>query len=98
MGHILDFVPNHMGVGTDENAWWQDVLENGPSSRYASYFDIDWDPLKTDLHAKVLLPVLGEQFGEVLEIGKLALEFAEGTFFVRYANRRFSRRPPSRSG
>lgn len=95
MGHILDFVPNHMGVGTDENAWWQDVLENGPSSRYASYFDIDWDPLKPDLQSKVLLPVLGEQFGAVLENGSLTVGYQDGAFFVRYGNRRFPIAPKS---
>ncbi len=95
MGHILDFVPNHMGVATDQNAWWQDVLENGPGARHASFFDIDWDPLKPDLHYKVLLPVLGEQFGQVLESGQLRLEFDEGAFFIRYYGRRFPVAPKS---
>lgn len=95
MGHILDFVPNHMGVGTDENAWWQDVLENGPGSPYASFFDIDWDPLKSDLQCKVLLPVLGEQYGHVLESGQLSLEFQDGAFSLRYFNRRFPVAPKS---
>lgn len=89
MGHLLDFVPNHMGVGTDENPWWQDVLENGQGSRFASFFDIDWNPLKPDLECKVLLPVLGEQFGQVLESGQLILEFHDGAFSVRYFNRHF---------
>jgi (1->4)-alpha-D-glucan 1-alpha-D-glucosylmutase len=94
-GHILDFVPNHMGVGTDENAWWQDVLENGPGSDYASFFDIDWDPLKPDLQHKVLLPVLGDQFGRVLESRQLTLEFSEGGFCIRYFGRRFPVAPKS---
>jgi (1->4)-alpha-D-glucan 1-alpha-D-glucosylmutase len=89
MGHILDVVPNHMGIGTDENAWWQDVLENGPSSPYAQFFDIDWSPLKTDLKTKVLLPVLSDQFGHVLERGELRLGFSEGTLFLNYHDRRF---------
>jgi hypothetical protein len=72
MGHILDFVPNHMGVASNDNLWWQDVLENGPSSQYSSYFDIDWSPLKSDLINKVLLPVLGDQFGRVLENQQLS--------------------------
>src|SRR3978361_1736918 len=59
MGQVLDFVPNHMGVGEPLNQWWMDVLENGPSSIYAPYFDIQWKPLKSDLEAKVLLPILG---------------------------------------
>src|SRR2546428_610689 len=55
---ILDIVPNHMGIGETSNGWWMDVLENGPSSLYAPYFDIDWKPLKAELTNKVLLPVL----------------------------------------
>ena len=54
MGQIVDFVPNHMGIGTTVNTWWMDVLENGPVSAFASYFDIDWHPLKSDLENKVL--------------------------------------------
>ena len=71
MGQLLDFVPNHMGVGEAANHWWMDVLENGPSSKYAPYFDIDWHPLKPELHEKVLLPILGDQYGRVLERGEL---------------------------
>src|ERR1044072_6221491 len=58
MGHIIDLVPNHMGIAKSTNPWWQDVLENGESSRYADVFDIDWEPLKSELDHKVLLPVL----------------------------------------
>lgn len=89
MGHILDFVPNHMGVASNDNLWWQDVLENGPSSQYAAYFDIDWSPLKSDLIHKVLLPVLGDQFGRVLENQQLKLEFADGAFTLAYYERQF---------
>src|SRR6188472_754965 len=63
MGHIIDLVPNHMGIARSANPWWQDVLENGESSRFASVFDIDWRPLKTELEHKVLLPVLGDVYG-----------------------------------
>jgi len=84
MGQVLDFVPNHMGIGEPLNQWWMDVLENGPSSRYAPYFDIDWHPLKTDLHDKVLLPILGDQYGRVLERGELKVRFEEGAFFLCY--------------
>src|ERR1044071_6821652 len=58
MGHILDMVPNHMGIARSRNTWWTDVLENGPSSVYASCFDIDWTPVKDELANKVLLPIL----------------------------------------
>src|SRR4030067_1721906 len=72
MGQVLDIVPNHMGVGS-ENAWWMDLLENGMSSEYAGFFDIDWEPVKRELKDKVLLPVLGDQYGKVLEDQELAL-------------------------
>ena len=84
MGQIVDFVPNHMGINDPQNAWWQDVLENGPSSLYAPYFDIDWRPLKTDLHDKVLLPILGDQYGRVLERGELQVRFDGGSFSLTY--------------
>ena len=84
MGQIVDFVPNHMGINDPQNVWWQDVLENGPSSLYAPYFDIDWRPLKTDLHDKVLLPILGDQYGRVLERGELHVRFDAGSFSLNY--------------
>ncbi len=84
LGLIVDFVPNHMGIAEPHNAWWMDVLENGRSSPYASYFDIDWHPLKRELENKVLLPILGDQYGRVLEKGELRLVFADGAFTVRY--------------
>ncbi|HVL67890.1 MAG TPA: malto-oligosyltrehalose synthase [Vicinamibacterales bacterium] len=84
LGHVVDFVPNHMGIGTTTNAWWTDVLENGPSSPTAKFFDIDWAPLKAELHAKLLLPILGDQYGQVLERGELQLEFRDGVLVLRY--------------
>jgi (1->4)-alpha-D-glucan 1-alpha-D-glucosylmutase len=86
MGHILDLVPNHMGVMGADNAWWLDVLENGQTSVYANFFDIDWEPLKQDLRGKVLLPILGDRYGAVLEGGQLKLTFdaATGEFSVYY--------------
>src|SRR6266700_3104557 len=88
MGQVLDFVPNHVGIAEPLNEWWMDVLENGPSSRYAPYFDIDWHPLKSDLRDKVLLPILSDQYGRVLERGELQVHFEEGTFYLRYGDRR----------
>ena len=84
MQHVVDFVPNHMGIGAGGNPWWTDVLENGPSSYAATFFDIDWAPLKTELHAKLLLPILGDQYGRVLERGELHLHYHEGTLTLRY--------------
>ena len=88
MGQVLDFVPNHMGVTKPGNKWWADVLENGSSSIYAPYFDIDWHPLKTDLRDKVLLPILADQYGRVLERGELRLHFEEGAFYLSYVSQK----------
>ena len=93
MGHIADFVPNHMGIIDPQNEWWMDVLENGPSSRFASFFDIDWDPLKEELRNKVLLPILGDQYGRVLERGEFHLRFGEGGFFLTYYRLGISAQP-----
>jgi (1->4)-alpha-D-glucan 1-alpha-D-glucosylmutase len=84
LGLILDIVPNHMGIGETSNVWWMDVLENGPSSSYAAYFDIDWQPANPHLENKVLLPILEDQYGIVLEDGKLRLACEEGAFFICY--------------
>src|SRR5437764_1390422 len=88
MGQVLDFVPNHVGIAEPLNEWWMDVLENGPSSRFAPYFDIDWQPLKSDLRDKVLLPILTDQYGRVLERGELQVRFEEGTLYLLYGERR----------
>ncbi len=95
MGLIGDVVPNHMSAAPHLNTWWQDVLENGPSSVYATYFDIDWMPLKPDLADKVLLPVLGAQFGKVLEDGQLKVCYGEGIFWLEYFEHRFPLAPQS---
>jgi (1->4)-alpha-D-glucan 1-alpha-D-glucosylmutase len=84
MGLILDMVPNHMGIADAGNGWWMDVLENGAGSVYAPYFDIDWHPVNPDLEDKVLLPLLEDQYGRVLEAGKFRLAFEGGAFFLRY--------------
>jgi len=91
IGIVLDIVPNHMSVTGPDNAWWLDVLENGPASPFAGYFDIDWAPINPDLRGKVLLAVLGDHYGEVLARGELVLAFdaAAGAFAVRYFEHRF---------
>lgn len=90
MHQILDVVPNHMGVMGADNAWWLDVLENGPASAYGRYFDIDWEPLKPELRGKVLLPLLGDHYGSVLQRGELALAFdaGSGEFSLHYYQHR----------
>jgi len=71
---VIDFVPNHMGVGGADNPLWLDVLEWGAESAYAGWFDIDWEPHRGYLHDKLLVPVLGEQYGVELDEGKLVLK------------------------
>ena len=94
MGQLVDVVPNHMAVGPC-NPWWVDILENGPSSRYAFFFDVDWRPVKGELENKVLVPVLGDQYGVVLERGELRLLRRSGSFFVTYGELRFPLAPRS---
>jgi (1->4)-alpha-D-glucan 1-alpha-D-glucosylmutase len=89
MGLIMDVVPNHMCIASSGNHWWNDVLENGRSSPYAAFFDIDWHPPKTELHEKVLLPVLGEQYGRVLENQELKVAYEAGGFHVAYWSARY---------
>ena len=86
MGHVMDLVPNHMGIAKSANPWWLDVLENGPSSRFARFFDIEWHPVKDELADKVLIPILGDQYGAVLERQELQLTYRDGAFFVRYGD------------
>src|SRR5262249_24140216 len=97
MGLILDTVPNHMGIGHECNRWWMDVLENGPSSVYAGYFDIDWHPVNQILTNKVLLPVLEDQYGSVLEGGKVKLDYRDGAFQLAYYDRRIPVAPDTYS-
>ena len=88
MGLLLDIVPNHMGVDNN-SAWWQDVLENGRSSEYANFFDIDWEPLEADMRGKLLLPILGNHYGEELEQKKIQVAFENGNALIRYYDHTF---------
>ena len=92
MGLVLDVVPNHMGVLHGDNAWWQDVLEKGRASPYAKFFDIEWLPPQPELRGKVLLAVLGDHYGSVLERRELKL----GRNAVRYFDHRFPLRGTTR--
>lgn len=96
LGQILDIVPNHMAVNDERNKWWWDVLENGQTSRYASYFDIDWDsPQEPSLHNKVLLPILGDHYGRILEAGELQVKREDDTVRIHYYDHRFPVSPES---
>jgi (1->4)-alpha-D-glucan 1-alpha-D-glucosylmutase len=98
MGLLLDIVPNHMAA-SHENPWWMDVLENGPSSPYADYFDIDWHPATTKAaflqENRVLLPFLGDLYGTILENCELALKLDNAGFFIQYYEHRFPLDPKS---
>ncbi len=102
LGQVLDIVPNHMALGR-ENCYWWDVLENGASSRYASFFDIDWQPQEERLRNKVLVPVLGDQYGRVLEQGGIKVtrvdpaadNAAEDAFHVECAGQTLPAAPTS---
>ncbi len=83
LGLLLDIVPNHMGIGNDSR-WWQDVLQNGRASEYAGFFDINWDPPKPDMWNKLLLPILGEQYGKELENKNIQVHIEDGHVFVKY--------------
>jgi len=95
MGLVLDVVPNHMGIGKTLNRWWRDVLENGPGSRYATAFDIDWHPIKRELENKVLLPILADQYGAILESQEMELVYEDSAFVLRYYDHHLPLSPKS---
>ncbi len=84
MGLVMDVVPNHMCIASTENRWWQDLLENGPGSPFARFFDVDWNPPEPSLKNKVLLPILGDQFGRVIERQEIKIIYRDGAFFAVY--------------
>ena len=95
LGQVLDIVPNHMAISGPDNPWWWDVLENGLASRYASYFDVDWDPPEARLRNVNLLPVLADHYGRVLERGDLRLCRDDVAFTIRYHDHVFPVSPQS---
>src|SRR5690606_14521011 len=85
LGQVVDVVPNHMAVGSPLNRWWWDVLENGPSSRFADHFDVDWDPPASTLRNRVLMPILGERYGRELDGGSIVVTWDDDARFrIRY--------------
>src|SRR5215469_3974020 len=94
MGQVLDVVPNHMSLGKENRYWW-DVLENGQSSRYASFFDIDWQPQEERLRDKVLVPILPDQYGRVLKAGGMKVARAGHKFHVEAAEQSLPVAPQS---
>ena len=98
LGQVLDVVPNHMAIGSAHNQWWWDVLENGPSSQYADYFDVEWVPPDVRSDNRVLLPILGDHYGRVLEAGELRIVRDEGRLVLRYFDHVFPLAPRSIAG
>ena len=96
LGQVLDIVPNHMATGLENRYWW-DVLENGPASRFATWFDIDWNSPEVKLQNKILIPVLGGQYGKVLSAGELQMEYDGESFQIRYYDHVFPLAPRSLS-
>jgi len=84
LGQILDIVPNHMAITGPENRWWWDVLEHGPSSPWAGHFDVTWDPPEEKLRNTVLMPILGDHYGKVLDRGEVTIARDGPRFLVRY--------------
>lgn len=97
LGQVLDIVPNHMATGPENRCLW-DVLENGPSSRYASWFDIDWNSAEVKLQGKILIPVLGDQYGRELSAKKIWIEQRCSDFRIRYFDNAFPMAPRSLGG
>ncbi len=98
LGLIVDIVPNHMAAGGMENPWWADVLRHGRDSRYASFFDIDWDCADPELRGKVLAPFLGEPYGDTLRSGSLTLVQDGDEPLIAYYDNRFPIRPEDHAG
>ena len=95
LGQVLDVVPNHMAISTSANWWWADVLENGPSSHFASYFDVEWDPPEARLRNTVLIPILADHYGRILEAGELQIVRRGSDFQIRYGENTYPVSPSS---
>ena len=95
LGHLIDLVPNHMGVDPIRNPWWRDVLQHGAQSRFAGYFDIDWDPVKPELRGRILLPVLDKPYGAALSDREIRLGRENGEYVVYAGSQSLPVRPGS---
>lgn len=93
--HMVDIVPNHMSVSSEQNAWWWDVLEYGPDSPHAAAFDVDWQGPTEAAKNTVLLPILSQRYGRAVEEGKLVVERAGATFTLAVDSRRLPLAPES---
>jgi (1->4)-alpha-D-glucan 1-alpha-D-glucosylmutase len=84
LGLVVDIVPNHMSVGDITNHWWWDVLENGPSSHFAAHFDVDWVPGASRRENRILMPILGERYGDAVQQAKIQVARRGGSFIIKY--------------
>jgi (1->4)-alpha-D-glucan 1-alpha-D-glucosylmutase len=98
LGIVLDIVPNHMAIGGPENRWWWDVLQHGPSSPWAGHFDVTWDPPEERLRNTVLLPILGDHYGRVLDRGEVTVRRAGADVTVHYFDHVLPAAPRSLAG
>ncbi len=95
MGQVIDVVPNHMAIGDKANSWWWDVLENGPASSYAHYFDVDWNPPEAKLRNRVLMAILGSHYGRAVEAGEIRVVRDGAEFTLAYFEHELPLAPPS---
>jgi (1->4)-alpha-D-glucan 1-alpha-D-glucosylmutase len=95
LGQVLDIVPNHMSIGVHDNRWWWDVLKLGRESRYAAYFDIDWEPPESRFRNRVLLPILADHYGRELDRRRIRLDRFDGEPVVAYGEQRLPLAPGS---
>ncbi|HEU4868859.1 MAG TPA: malto-oligosyltrehalose synthase [Actinomycetota bacterium] len=98
MGQVVDIVPNHMAIGDRANRWWWDVLENGRASRYARYFDVDWNPPEAKLRNRVLMAILGDHYGRIVEAGEVRVVREDAEFTLAYHEHALPLSPPSLEG
>jgi (1->4)-alpha-D-glucan 1-alpha-D-glucosylmutase len=98
LGHLIDVVPNHMGADTTRNGWWRDVLQHGARSKYAGYFDVDWDPVKPELRGRILLPILEKPYGLALEDQDIRIVQEDGDVIVHVSSQRLPTQPGSIPG
>jgi (1->4)-alpha-D-glucan 1-alpha-D-glucosylmutase len=95
MSVVTDFVPNHMGIQGSSNWRWMEILEDGKLSRFASFFDIEWNPRQTSLQDRIIVPVLHDFYGRVLEAGEIRIEYRDSAFWACYRTLRFPMSPES---
>jgi (1->4)-alpha-D-glucan 1-alpha-D-glucosylmutase len=95
LSHVVDIVPNHMSVASEQNQWWWDVLENGPDSAHAASFDVDWAGPTAAARNTVLLPILTQRYGRAVEEGSIFVQRDGANFTLCAQGRRLPLAPES---